>query len=577
MKGQHFSKTAVRRSGIRHAFLIAVLLSAAIAMTGASVYAESGKDWKIYGGDYANTRYSSLDQINARNVGKLTVAWIHSLGSTDSQESTPLVIDGTMYVSTSAGPAHVFALNAKDGTVLWDYQPELPSDYKATVCCGLGNRGVSFANGMVFVGRLDAKLDALDSKSGDLVWSVAVEPYSKGHSLTSPPLVLKDKVVTGFSGGEYGVRGALQAYDQKTGAQKWKTYSIPGKGEPGNETWLGDSWKTGGGASWYVGAYDPELNLMYYGTSNAAPWGGQSRGNDSSDIGQYTNLHTASQLAVNPDTGEIVWHYQMTPSDVWDYDSVNEQVLVDLKIGGKTVPVLLKADRNGFFYVLNRTNGELISAKPFVFVNWATQIDMKTGKPVENPDYRPRLDKWAKNICPNLFGGKNWPPMSYNPKTGLVYIPTFNLCMDLINRDQKYEAGKFYLAQEFNLGVAGPGGFLGEFIAWDPVAQRKVWGIKEDLPYLGGAMSTGGGLVFYGNTHGVLKAVDAQNGKVLWEFKAGSGINQSPVTYMLDGRQYLAVVSGRIKGPPSFIGEIGARVINASPEGGSLIVFTLPD
>jgi PQQ-dependent dehydrogenase (methanol/ethanol family) len=564
------SKTARVRQG-----LLAAALGATVILSAGLSYAASGNEWAIYGGDYANTRYSKLNQINTGSVKNLKVAWIHSLGSTDSQESTPLVTGGKMFVSTSAGPAHVFALDPKNGTTLWDYQPELPADYKPTVCCGLGNRGVAYGNGIVFVGRLDAVLVALDDRSGDVIWNTAVEKYSKGFSLTSPPLVVKNMVVTGHSGGEYGVRGSLQAYDQKTGKQLWKIYTIPGEGEPGNETWLGDSWKTGGGSPWYVGAYDPELNLIYYGTSNAAPWGGQTRGNDSSDIGPYTNLHTASQLAINPDTGKIVWHYQMTPSDVWDYDSVNEQVLVDLKIGGKTVPALLKADRNGFFYVLNRANGNLISAEPFVFVNWASHIDKTTGRPVENPAFRPRLDKWAKNICPNLFGGKNWPPMAFNPDTGLVYIPTFNLCMDLVNREQKYVEGKFYLAQEFDLGVAGPGDYLSEFKAWDPVSQKQAWGIKEDLPYLGGAMTTAGGLVFYGNPHGILKALDAKTGKVLWEFNAGSGINQSPITYMVESRQFIAVVTGRLKGPPSFIGKIGERYIAATPEGGSLIAFAL--
>jgi PQQ-dependent dehydrogenase (methanol/ethanol family) len=281
-------------------------------------------------------------------------------------------------------------------------------------------------------------------------------------------------------------------------------------------------------------------------------------------------------LAINPDTGKIVWHYQMTPSDVWDYDGVNEPVLVDLTVNGARVPALLKADRNGFFYVLNRTNGDLISAEPYVNVNWASRIDLETGRPVENPQYRPQLDKWAKGVCPNVIGGKNWPPMSFSPQTHLVYIPTFDMCMDLVSREQKFVKGQFYLAQEFNLSVAGPSGHLAEFVAWDPVAQKKAWGVKEDLPFLGGALSTAGGVVFYGNQHGQFKAVDAENGKVLWTFKAGSGINQGAVTYMIDGKQYIAAVSGRLVGPPSFFGEIGAKVSAASPPGGDLLVFTLP-
>jgi PQQ-dependent dehydrogenase (methanol/ethanol family) len=556
--------------------LLAVVLFTAVLMSAELCFAESGNEWTIYGGDYANTRYSALDQINKANVKDLKVTWIHSLGSTHSQENTPLVIDGKMYVSTSAGPAYVFALDAKTGDVLWTHEPEMPDDYQSIVCCGHANRGLSYANGKIFMGRLDGVLVALDANTGKALWQVVVMPYKDGFSLTSAPLIVKDLVITGLSGGEYGVRGSLQAYKQETGELVWKTHTIPGPGEPGNDTWKDESWKTGGGAPWYVGSYDPELNLIYYGTSNAAPWSGHPRGNDSSDVGQYTNLYTASQLAINPDTGKIVWHYQMTPSDVWDYDGVNEPVLVDLTINGAKVPALLKADRNGFFYVLNRTNGDLISAEPFVNVNWASRIDLETGRPVENPQYRPQLDKWAKGVCPNLIGGKNWPPMSFSPQTHLVYIPTFDMCMDQVSREQKFVKGQFYLAQEFNLSVAGPSGHLAEFIAWDPVAQKKAWGVKEDLPFLGGALSTAGGVVFYGNQHGQFKAVDAENGNVLWTFKAGSGINQGAVTYMIDGKQYIAAVSGRLVGPPSFFGEIGEKVIAATPPGGDLLVFTLP-
>jgi PQQ-dependent dehydrogenase (methanol/ethanol family) len=383
-------------------------------------------------------------------------------------------------------------------------------------------------------------------------------------------------VVTGIAGGEYGVRGFLEAYDQNTGQSVWKTYTIPGPGEPGNETWKGDSWQTGAGSTWYVGSYDPQLNLVYWSTSNAGPWGGQSRGNDSSNIGPYTNLWTASQLAFNADTGKIVWGYQMTPHDVWDFDGVNESVLVDLTISGQKTPALLKADRNGFFYVINRESGQLLSAEPFVPVNWAERVDRETGVPIEVPEKRPQLGKWARQVCPNLIGGKNWEPMSYSTQTGLVYIPTFNMCMDITNKEETYTPGKFYLASEFNLDIPGSQGtHLAEFIAWDPVAKKKVWGIEEELPFLGGALSTAGGLVFYGNQTGALKALDAKNGSVLWTFDVGTGILQSPVTYMIDGKQYLAVVAGRIKGPPSFFGTIGQRVIDASPQGGILVVFTL--
>jgi PQQ-dependent dehydrogenase (methanol/ethanol family) len=509
-------------------------------------------------------------------VSKLRVAWIHSLGALESQESTPLVVGGTLYVSTSTGPKYVFALDAKTGAVKWKYEPELPNDYFATVCCGLDSRGVAYANGKLFVGRLDAKLVALDANTGKELWKVTVVDYKKGHAITSPPLLYKDLVVTGYAGGEYGIRGAVQAYKQATGELVWKTYTIPGEGEPGNDSWKGDSWKTGAGSTWGVGSYDPKLNLVYWGTSNAGPWGGQTRSTDTSDYGQYTNLWTAAHIALDADTGKMMWGYQSTPADVWDFDGINEGVLADLNVGGQKTPALMKADRNGFFYVLNRQDGKLISAEPFVYVNWASHVDMSTGRPVEDPAKRPRLGVWARNVCPNLIGGKNWEPMSFSMQTGLVYIPTFNMCMDIANKNEEYTPGKFYLASEFNLDMKGnEGANLSEFIAWDPVAKKKVWGIKEDLPFLGGAMTTAGGLVFFGNQHGELKAADAKTGEVLWKFHVGTGILQSPITYTIDGKQYLAVVAGRTKGPPSFFGKIGQRVMDASPEGGLLAVFEL--
>jgi len=537
---------------------------------------QAGNEWATYGGDYGNTRFSSLKQINKSNVKNLRVAWMHSLGSLESQQSTPLIVNGTMYVTTSTGPKYVFALDAKTGKTKWKHEPELPNDYFATVCCGLDNRGVAYADGKIFFGRLDAKLVALDANTGEELWTATVADYKKGHAITSPPLVYKNLVVTGIAGGEYGIRGFVEAYDQKTGKSVWKTYTIPGPGEPGNDSWKGDSWKTGAGSTWGVGSYDPKLNLVYWSTSNAGPWGGQTRGNDSSDIGPYTNKWTSSQLAFDGDTGRLVWGYQMTPSDVWDFDGINEGVLADLNIGGAKQPVLMKADRNGFFYVINRQSGKLLSAEPFVYVNWAKGVDMQTGMPVEDPAKRPRLGVWARDVCPNLIGGKNWEPMSYSANTGLVYIPSFNMCMDIANKEEEYTPGKFFLASEFNLDMAGNQGTnLSEFQAWDPVAGKKVWGIKEDLPFLGGALTTAGGLVFYGNQHGELKAVDDKTGSVVWSFDVGTGILQSPVTYAIDGKQYLAVVAGRTKGPPSFFGKIGQRVMDASPEGGILVVFKL--
>lgn len=552
--------------------LCAAVLGGALVGLGTLAFGQASNEWPTYGGDYSNTRYSTLNQINTGNVNKLKVAWLHSLGSLETQESTPLVIGDTMYVTTSTGPRYVFALDAKTGKTKWKYEPELPNDYMATVCCGLDNRGVAYANGMVFVGTLTARLIALDANTGKELWNVQVMDYKTGHAITSPPLVYKNLVVTGIAGGEYGIRGFIEAYDQKTGKSVWKTYTIPGSGEPGNDTWKGDSWKNGAGSTWYVGSYDPKLNLVYWSTSNAGPWGGHTRGNDSSDIGKYTNQWSSSQLAFDADTGKIAWGYQYTPADVWDYDGVNEAVLTEYN----KQPALMHADRNGMFYVLNRQTGKLLAADPFVTVNWNKGIDMATGMPIEDPTKRPRLGVWARGVCPNLIGGKNWSPMSFSAQTGLVYLPAFNMCMDIASKQEEYTPGKFYLASEFNLDMAGSQGkHLAEFIAWDPVAKKKAWAIEEDLPFVSGAMSTAGGLVFYGNQHGDLKAVDAKTGKVLWQFDVGTGIIQSPMTYSVGGKQYLAVVAGRSKGPPSFFGKIGQRVVDASPEGGILAVFEL--
>ena len=386
-------------------------------------------------------------------------------------------------------------------------------------------------------------------------------------------------LISGYAGGEYGARGSIVGLDIATGKEVWRTYTVPGPGEAGHDTWKGDSWKFGGGVVWNVGSYDPDLNLVYFGTSNAAPWSGVVRGNDSSDIGPYSNLYTASVVALDPSNGKIAWHYQFTPHDVWDYDGVNELVLTTMSIDGQKTPVLMQANRNGFFYVLDRRNGKLLSAKQYVDgVNWATSVDLKTGKPVEAPnnEKRPRLKQKASNICPNLLGGKNWMPMSYNPDMGLVFIPTLNLCMDLEGVEQEYKRGSFYLGVNFDLGKVGPGGHMGGVKAWDPVKQEQVWFNKDELPYTGGTLSTAGGLVFHGDIKGWFKALDAKTGKTLWKFNAGTGISQAPITYELDGKQYVAVVAGRTLSIAAFVGPIGEKMINASPEGGTLLVFELP-
>ena len=537
----------------------------------------SAQSWPVYGGDTGNQRYSQGSQITPANVSKLNVKWALQLGSNRSQESSPILVGDTLYVTSSFGPKNVFAVNAKTGEVRWKWSPEMPKGVEQYACCDVNSRGVSYNDGKIFVGRLDAKVTALDAKTGKEVWTQTVVDYTQGSVITSPPVVAKNVIITGFGGGEYGVRGALVALDQSTGKEVWRTYTVPVGNEKNADTWKGDTGKTGGGAAWNVGSYDPKLNLVYYGTSNPGPWTAIVRGNDSSDIGKFTNLYTASVIAMNPDTGNIVWHYQFTPHDAWDYDGVNELVFADLPVDGKTTPVIMQANRNGFFYVIDRANGKLISAKNFVPTNWATGIDLKTGMPIEtaNNEKRPRLKKWAKDICPNLVGGKNWMPMSYNPKTGLVYIPTMNLCMDLEGIQEEYKRGQFYLGVNFDLDKAGPGGYLGGLKAWDPVAQKEVWFNKDDLPFNGGTMTTTTGLVFAGDIKGMFRAMDAKTGKELWKFNTGSGISAAPISYTLDGKQYVAVTSGRTQSMPAFFGKIGEKMVAASPEGGTLYVFSL--
>ena len=554
------------------------LTPVALGLTLGLAATAQAQNWPVYGGDTGNTRYSASSKINTGNVGKLNVEWALQLGSLRSQESTPILVGDTLFVTSSFGPKNTFAVNAKTGVVKWTYQPEVPKGIDQYACCDVNNRGVAYNNGKIFLGRLDAHIVALDANTGKELWKTPIVDFTGGSVITSPPTLVKNLVITGFGGGEYGVRGAIVALDQTTGKEVWRTQTVPQPGEPGGDTWKGDSGKNGGGVAWHIGSYDPKLNLVYYGTSNPSPWSASVRGNDSSDIGKFSNLYSASILALNADTGKITWHYQTTPHDAWDYDGVNELVFADLPFDGKKTPVLMQANRNGFFYVIDRASGKLLSAKQYVEgVNWATGIDMKTGAPIEAAGNvkRPGMKRKASNICPNLIGAKNWMPMTYDQQTGLVYIPTMNLCMDLEGIDAEYKRGAFFLGVNFDLGKMGPGGHGGGVKAWDPVKQKEVWFNKDELPYTGAMMSTAGGLVFHGDIKGWFKALDAKTGKTLWKFNAGSGITAAPMTYELDGKQYIAVVSGRTLSIPAFFGALGERMVAASPEGGTLYVFSV--
>ena len=479
-----------------------------------------------------------------------------------------------MYVTSSWGPKFVYALNAATGERKWVYEPEIPEDVMQYGCCDVQNRGAAYADGKLFIGRLDGKLTALDAATGKELWTADVVDYTQGSVITSPPLVAKNKVITGFGGGEYGARGSLQAYDVNTGKELWRTYMAPGPGEPGNDSWKGDTWKHGGAVGWLVGSYDPETNLVLWGTSNPSPWNAAVRSTGTGDYGKLTNLYSASTVALDADTGQIKWHLQGTPANSWDYDGVNEALLADLPIDGKKVPVMMKADRNGFFFVANRKDGEVISAEKYVPTTWASKWDIKTKRPVEDPEKRASPGKPAKGACPNLIGGKNWQPMSYNPGTGFVYIPSNNVCMDWAVSDVSYKKGVFYLGAEFPTSP-GPGGYLGELIAWDPVAKKKVWGVTTDLPFNGGTLTTGGNLVFWGDMHGFFRAFDAKDGKELWKVQLGSGIGPGAISYEVNGKQYIAIVVGRSVSLPAFLGDIGKKLVSATPEAGQLFVFTV--
>lgn len=531
-------------------------------------------NWATYGRTYDNTRFSPLNQITDQNVGQLKLAYAFQLGALRSNEATPIVIGDTMYISSSSGPRSVYALDARTGAIKWQYQPEVAEDVEPFVCCDLDSRGVTFAGGKILFGTLDGHLVALDATTGKEAWNSKVVDYKQGSAITSPPVVVRSLVITGYAGGEYGARGAIQAYDLETGKRAWQTYMIPGPGEAGHETWKGDSWEHGGANAWLVGSYDAKTNTLFYGTSNPSPWNAAVRSTGTSDYGKLTNLYSSSTVALDPDTGAIKWAIQSTPAETWDYDGVNELVLADIKINGQPTPVLMKADRNGYFFVANRETGKLISAEPFVPVNWAKGYDIANARPIEDPAKRPRVDYKATNICPSWMGGKNWQPMSFNPQTGLAYVTTNNMCQNMQTAEVNYRRGTFYLGNEFEV-VPGPGNHLGQLLALDPATQKPAWTFDLPLPWNGGTMTTAGNLVFFGDITGKFHALDAKSGKELWTMNVGSGVGAGPMTYAVDGKQYVAVLVGRAESPPAFMGEIGKKILAATPEGCTLFVFAL--
>jgi PQQ-dependent dehydrogenase (methanol/ethanol family) len=521
------------------------------------------KQWALPTGDYANLRYSSLKQINTENVGKLAPAWSFSTGVLRGHEGAPLVIGEVMYLHTPF-PNIVYALDLNnDGKILWKYEPKQDPSVVPVMCCDTVNRGLAYADGKIFLSQADTTLVALDAKTGKVVWSVKNGDPSKGQTSTAAPHVFKDKVFVGIAGGEFGVRGHITAYNVSDGKLVWRGYSMgpdsdtlidPDKtthlGKPvgkdsSTSTWEGDQWQIGGGTTWGWYSYDPELNLIYYGSGNPSTWNPKQRPGD--------NRWSMTVWARNLDTGAVKWVYQMTPHDEWDYDGINEMILADQEIGGAKRKTLVHFDRNGFAYTLDRATGELLVAEKYdPAVNWATKVDMdkssKTyGRPLVVDKYstdKNGEDVNTKGVCPAALGSKDEQPASFNPDTGLFYVPTNHVCMDYEPFRVSYTAGQPYVGATLEMYPPAPDTHTGNFIAWDARTGKIVWSNKEQFSVWSGTVTTAGGLAFYGTLEGYLKAVDLKTGKELYKYKTPSGIIGNVITYEHKGKQYVAVLSG---------------------------------
>ena len=515
---------------------------------------KTSADWPTHGLDQSETRHSKLAQINEANVKKLGLAWSYNLESTRSVESTPIVVDGVMYVTAAWSVVH--ALDARNGKRLWTYDPQVPRSWGARACCDVVNRGVAVYQGRVFVSSFDGRLIALDARKGSKLWERdTLIDRTKPYSSTGAPRVFKGKVLIGNSGAEYGVRGYITAYDALSGEQNWRWFTVPG--DPSlpfedasmaraAQTWdpAGKYWEAGGGGTvWDSMAYDPELNLIYVGTGNGSPWSHAQRSPAGGD-----NLYLSSIVALNPDTGAYVWHYQVMPKDNWDFTATQQIILADLRINGQLRKVLMQAPKNGFFFVIDRTNGQFISAKNFVDVNWATGYDAK-GRPIEVEGLR--TAEKPVDIVPASFGAHNWHSMSFDPKSGLVFLPTQHVPMAMMNdkawRYNESKPGVTMSALGMNLSkVMGQPTTqpFGRLIAWDPVAQKEVWRQEQISPWNGGTLSTDGNLVFQGTADARFVAYQAKDGKPLWEFPTNTGVIAAPVTYRMGGKQYVSIAAG---------------------------------
>lgn len=510
--------------------------------------------WVMAAKNYASTRYSTLDQINTQNAGSLKPAWTFSTGLTRGHEAAPLIVNNTMYITTP-WPNYLYALDlTKPGAPMkWVYQPHPLAASQGVACCDVVNRGAAYYGGKIYYNTLDVRTIAVDANTGKEVWETKLGDINMGESMTMAPILAKGKVIVGNSGGEFGVRGWLAGLDAETGKIAWRAYSTgPDKDvligpnfkpyyadergtDLGVKSWPGEAWKIGGGAAWSWISYDPDLDLIYYGTANPGPWNPEQRPGD--------NKWTSTLFARRPETGEAIWAYQLNPHDQHDYDGVNENILLDLNIGGTLRKVLAHPDRNGRLYIIDRTNGEVLSAEPFAYINTTLGVDLKTGRPKINPDKATGF-KTVRDGCPAPPGGKDWQPSSYSPKTGLIYLPHNNLCYETQGVQANYISGTPYVGMNVRM-YAGPGGNRGEFSAWDPIKAKPVWAIKENFPVWTGTVVTAGNVVFYGTMDGWFKAVDARNGNPLWRFKVGSGLIGQPVVYKgPDGKEYVAILSG---------------------------------
>jgi alcohol dehydrogenase (cytochrome c) len=487
--------------------------------------AKEPQNWLTYSGDYSGKRFSPLDQINTTNVGTLTPKWVYQTAATGKLETTALVADGILYGTAQDNRA--FALDARTGRPIWMYQRQLPSDIRP--CCGRVNRGLAILGDKVFLGTLDAHVIALDAKTGAVIWDVAAADYKIGHSFTVAPLALKNLIVIGVSGGEYGVRGFIDAYDADTGARKWRFWTVPGQGEPGHDTWEGDSWKVGGAPAWNTGTYDPATNQIFWPTGNPSPSNrGEGRAGD--------NLYSNSLLALNADTGKLNWHFQFTKHDEHDWDATQVPVMVDA--GGKHL--IAQADRNGFFYIVDRTNGKLISATPYGKQTWSDSKDAD-GRPTANKNAAPTLE--GHTVCPGALGTTNFMAPAYNPQTGLFYVTARDQCDIFSTAPQPYEAGHaYYGSAYFPSEEARP--YLGFLKAIDPQTGEIKEKFQHTSPTWSGVLSTAGGLVFSGDAEGNFIAFDAKSLKPLWHFQMGGAVYAAPIAFAVDGKEYVAIAAG---------------------------------